>query len=81
MSICLICNGMSKAEVQCDKCQEELVDFGRIMDYDDKYHAYEDIDLLKGVDGVANDYKENLCPHYVVCPSCNHFSVYLVKEQ
>lgn len=81
MSICPICNGMSKIKVACEECQEELVDFGRIMDYDEKYHPYEEIDLLKEKNGIANDLQQHLCPHYVTCPNCNSFSVYLVQEQ
>ncbi|NEU31487.1 hypothetical protein GN156_12005 [bacterium LRH843] len=81
MGICTICNGMNKVEATCSHCQVVLIDFGRIMDYEDKYHAYEEIDLLKQNNGITNDLQENLCPHYVTCPACSEYSIYLVQEQ
>lgn len=81
MSMCLMCNGMNNIKIDCPQCEIELIDFGRIMDYGEKYEAYEEIDLLKAGNGVENDLQNSLCPHYMTCPRCSQYSIYLVEEQ
>lgn len=79
MAICPVCNGMEQIHATCT-CNGKLVDFGRIMDYEGKYLAYEEIDLLKQNNNIANDLSNQLCPHYLTCPECDHLYIYLIKE-
>ncbi|GAE25867.1 hypothetical protein JCM9140_1888 [Halalkalibacter wakoensis JCM 9140] len=81
MGMCPVCNGMESLEIQCDQCRQEQIDYGRIMDYYEKYDAYLPIDLTKMNNGIENDLKEEKCPHYLQCSKCGRESVHLVQEQ
>ncbi|MFC0561763.1 hypothetical protein [Halalkalibacter alkalisediminis] len=81
MGMCPICNGLNSLQLTCDICQKEQIDYGRVMDYYGKYEAYMPIDLNKMNNGIANDERDELCPHYIICSQCGKTSVYLVKEQ
>jgi hypothetical protein len=81
MGMCPICNGMVSLEITCPVCHENLIDYGRIMDYYEKYDAYLPIDLTKMSNGIVNDLKDEKCPHFVTCDGCGSSSVYLVTEQ
>ncbi|MET3505842.1 hypothetical protein [Halalkalibacter oceani] len=81
MAICTVCNGMSQIDYTCPACHVRTVDFGKIMDYEDSYRPYEEIEVAKAANGIANDREEQLCPHYMICPACSSSFVYQVKEQ
>ncbi|WP_227937882.1 hypothetical protein [Alkalihalobacillus deserti] len=81
MGMCPICNGMNSLGLTCDTCQQELIDYGKVMDYYGDYEAYMPIDLNKYSNGILNDLKDELCPHYIICNKCGNTTVYLVKEQ
>ena len=81
MGACPICNGFREMELRCESCHSMLIDFGRVMDYGGKYDAYEEIDLLKQNNEIANDLEEGLCPHYLICPTCNGHFLYAVEEK
>ncbi|KHF39168.1 hypothetical protein [Halalkalibacter okhensis] len=80
MGMCPVCNGMTTLEVQCTQCNELQVDYGRIMDYYEKYDAYLPIDLTKRNNGISNDLKDEQCPHYLECTQCGRTTVQLVNE-
>ncbi|MDT8862045.1 hypothetical protein N0O92_17685 [Alkalihalobacillus sp. MEB130] len=81
MGMCPVCNGMVSLELKCQECQSQQVDYGRIMDYYEKYDAYLPIDLTKLNNGITNDFEEEKCPHYLQCSQCGKTSVHLVNEQ
>lgn len=81
MAICPLCNSLKILEVDCPKCHKPLEDFGKVADYQDPYSHYNDEDTVKMGDGYPNSAKEQLCPHLMVCKSCDHEEVRLVKEE
>jgi hypothetical protein len=81
MGMCPICNGLKTLSLTCNKCQQKLIDYGKVMDYYEKYEAYMPIDLNKMSNGIDNDFEEELCAHYIICSHCGDSSVYLVEEQ
>ncbi|WP_332631104.1 hypothetical protein [Halalkalibacter flavus] len=81
MGMCPVCNGMTTLEIRCTQCEEQQIDYGRIMDYYEKYDAYLPIDLTKRSNGIATDLKEEQCPHYLECSHCGIATVHLVSEQ
>ncbi|WP_096201503.1 hypothetical protein [Bacillus sp. FJAT-45350] len=78
--MCPLCNGMEPVRISCTNCSTALEDKGRIIDYFDDYSAYLDIDDMKKIDGIQNDYSEHQCPHILYCPNCHSESTLLVKE-
>ncbi|GAE35655.1 hypothetical protein [Halalkalibacter akibai] len=81
MGMCPICNGLQSLNLSCEKCKQELIDYGKVMDYYGKYEAYMPIDLNKLNNGINNDLADELCPHYIICSQCGEESVYLVQEE
>ncbi|WP_100406523.1 hypothetical protein [Bacillus solitudinis] len=81
MSMCPICNGFEKIKQTCSYCENELIDYGRILDYEGKYSAYEEIEIKKECDEIPNDAKESQCAHYLTCVGCQQSSIFLVQEQ
>ncbi|ARK29148.1 hypothetical protein [Halalkalibacter krulwichiae] len=81
MGMCSVCNGLDGLNETCQKCHQALIDYGRVMDYYEKYEAYMPIDLNKMSNGIDQDFEDELCPHYVICSQCGETSVYLVQEQ
>ncbi|MBP3951474.1 hypothetical protein [Bacillus suaedae] len=81
MGMCPVCNGMAQIDVHCQQCQQPLIDYGRTMDYGEKYDAYLPIDLKKENDSIPDDLINEQCPHYVTCTNCQQTSIYLINEQ
>ncbi|KGA98048.1 hypothetical protein BALCAV_0206495 [Alkalihalobacillus alcalophilus ATCC 27647 = CGMCC 1.3604] len=80
MSICPVCNGLKAMTNKCENCQTPIIDYGRISDYEDKYSAYEEIDLNKLNNQIEKDYSEHLCAHYLYCPTCRETKIKLLHE-
>ncbi|AIE59229.1 hypothetical protein [Bacillus methanolicus] len=81
MPICPICNGFKTLHLKCPKCNSELEESGRIMDYYDDYSPYMMIDHLKLEDGYPTTYSNHECPHFFYCPKCEFSDIELIKEQ
>lgn len=77
--ICPVCNGFEQLVARCTVCGETVEDLGRMMDYYDDYSAYMSIDQMKLEDGLL-DYRNHLCPHYIVCSSCGKEAIVMIKE-
>lgn len=80
MALCPLCNGLKKIHLYCPKCNSEMEDKGKVMDYDDEYSAYEEIDTLKKNDGFPHSLLHGQCPHLMKCTKCFHSEVILIKE-
>lgn len=80
MGICPVCNGLSELSARCKQCHSAMIDYGRIMDYGEKYDAYMPIELQKLDNGVRNDQRDEQCVHYTICPHCQKASLLLIKE-
>ncbi|MFA9557248.1 hypothetical protein ACERII_08095 [Evansella sp. AB-rgal1] len=81
MALCPVCNGLDKIKQQCTSCESLMDDQGRYLDYFDDYSAYMPIDLMKMIDGISSDQQQNLCPHLVMCPTCNKDELIMIKEK
>ncbi|KYG31813.1 hypothetical protein [Alkalihalobacillus trypoxylicola] len=81
MSICPVCNGFVKVNNICSACsQAELIDYGRISDYEDKYSAYEEIEIKKINNQLSHDAEMKQCAHFLYCPECKKTSMILINE-
>lgn len=80
MEFCPLCNGMDTISVPCPKCQTNMEDQGKVMDYFDDYSAYLDIDMVKMVDGDPNSLEEHQCLHYFYCSACQYEETRNVKD-
>ncbi|WP_062050562.1 hypothetical protein [Bacillus sp. JCM 19034] len=80
MGMCPVCNGLNELKVTCNHCHSELIDYGRMMDYGEKYDAYMPIELQKLDNGIKYDQRDEKCIHYVVCPNCQEPSLLQIKE-
>lgn len=80
MALCPLCNGLKHIHLFCPECNNEMEDKGKVMDYDDEYSAYEDIDTLKKNDGFPHSHLYDQCPHLMKCPKCFHDEIILIKE-
>lgn len=80
MSMCPVCNGLNSLEVECPSCQNQMNDNGRLLDYFDDYSAYLDIEGMKLIDGIADDQKNQQCPHVYYCLNCEAEKTVLIDE-
>lgn len=80
MGICPLCNGLRSIKVNCKRCNSQMIDRGKIMDYYDDYSPYMDIDTMKMEDGYPDTFKKQKCPHLYYCSHCLNVEVILVKE-
>lgn len=78
--LCPLCNGFESVHVHCEHCGTNLEDKGRLIDYFDDYSAYLEIEDMKKIDGINNDYQRKKCPHLLMCSNCHEQSVFLVSE-
>ncbi|NBI28868.1 hypothetical protein [Chengkuizengella marina] len=67
---CSVCNGFSKLNVNCPKCNHEAKDCGRLGDFMGPYSAYLAIDELKNTNGYP-DLINHQCVHLAYCESCH----------
>lgn len=81
MGMCPVCNGLKELRVSCSICHSEMENRGMVMDYEDEYSAYEEIDTLKMNDGFPETFKKGECPHLMFCLKCNHDEVVLITER
>lgn len=79
-NVCPLCNGIDIVRAACDRCGIQLEDKGRIIDYFDDYSPYLEMEDMKKIDGIPNDYKKQKCPHLLLCPQCESESIFLVRE-
>ncbi|MCE4051088.1 MULTISPECIES: hypothetical protein [Bacillaceae] len=79
MNICPLCNGFEQLNKVCADCGQQVEDKGRIMDYYDDYSAYMPIDQMKLENGYP-DLEQHLCPHLVLCPSCEREDLVFIQE-
>lgn len=80
MSMCPLCNGLTSKEMICYKCNRNMDDKGRLLDYFDDYSAYLEIDGMKLFDGIAEDNKNHQCPHVFYCDQCHFEKIVLIEE-
>jgi hypothetical protein len=67
---CPLCNGLCVLEESCTSCGALLSDMGKVMDYEDDYSAYLDIDTQKQNDGDRTSFEKGLCYHLFFCRKC-----------
>lgn len=80
MTLCPLCNGFRAIHLSCPKCHGEMEDQGKVMDYDDAYSAYEDIETLKKNDGFPYSQIKGQCPHLMKCTKCFYDEIILIPE-
>lgn len=78
--MCPVCNGLESIHIGCKNCGYPLDNNGRYQDFFDDYSAYMEVDEMKKINGIPNDYQENKCPHLLFCPHCFDQSVILIQE-
>ncbi|WP_379970124.1 hypothetical protein [Ectobacillus sp. sgz5001026] len=62
MQICPYCNGLKAVRLPCSVCGNELLDYGKTIDYVDSYSPYEEIDMEED--------KDSQCIHILYCKIC-----------
>jgi len=67
--ICPVCNGLYDTLRYCYRCQQPLVQLGRIEDYKGPYSPYIDMDLFQDNRDTFTT-GDNCCTHLYKCPSC-----------
>ena len=65
---CPLCNGLS-IEYICKKCDMNMEDYGKVMDYYDDYSAYLEIHAKTKGRG-CHQRKTNICKHLLSCSQC-----------
>lgn len=77
--VCPVCNGFKTLISLCPNCGQSLDDQGRLFDFFSDYSPYRPIDDLKKTDHLP-DLANHLCPHQVICSSCNYTDIQLIQE-
>ncbi|MDF2961559.1 MAG: hypothetical protein K0S39_3294 [Paenibacillus sp.] len=67
--LCTVCNGLLALRVDCQNCNTELEDQGKISDFYDPYSPYRPIEDLKMTNGFK-DKENHLCYHWGYCSHC-----------
>ncbi|MBB6454652.1 hypothetical protein HNQ94_003141 [Salirhabdus euzebyi] len=81
MHVCPLCNGLKVLQKNCQSCQQEMDDNGRLIDFFDDYSPYLEDEDAKLVDGYMNSKKEHICVHVFHCHSCHTEEKVEIKEQ
>lgn len=70
--VCPLCNGISRFQAPCVKCQNPLEDAGLVTDYVGPYSPY---DL-----SPREFHDEDQCVHLLHCPNCGKESYAIIKN-
>ena len=57
-----------------------LVDMGKVTDYLDDYSAYEELEILKQVDGLDSSSENDQCLHFFYCQQCGLEEYIIIDE-
>lgn len=77
--LCPVCNGFDTLQEECPRCQQPLIDGGRLYDYYGDYSPYREIDDAKLDNGYA-DFIHHQCLHACWCPVCSAEQTVIVQE-
>lgn len=77
--LCPVCNGFEALREQCSRCQQALLDGGRLYDYYGDYSPYREIDDAK-LDNGFPDLLQHQCLHACWCPVCRAERTVAVQE-
>lgn len=61
MIICPVCNEIALIKFRCEKCNKDMIDKGRVQDYEDPYGA-----------DIPIDDEDKYCTHIFKCPNCSY---------
>ncbi|MEK3974634.1 hypothetical protein [Psychrobacillus sp. FSL K6-1267] len=79
MSECPLCNAFNHLEQNCPKCTNPLEDAGKESDFFDPYAHYNDLNTIKMGDGYPDTYKDDTCPHLIMCNNCGYDEVKFIQ--
>jgi len=71
---CPLCNALINVKEICPKCNNEMEDWGRVVDYFDPYNPYLDKDT------VTMGEPSHQCIHIFSCPNCGYDTRIVVNQ-
>lgn len=81
MAVCPLCNSLKVLNIDCPTCNSPLENSGKVSDFLDPYGHYNDEETVKMGDGYPNTAKDQICPHLMICPTCEYNVVKFIQEE